>query len=114
MNTNVKLEQQGGFLGLDRAIEVADGSVKVTEDGNVRQISPLADVLGQQLSKLTERALKVTHTPVSAHRLFPSDGMTNRITIRDGLHQANFEVVSGDETPDEVWDLIEFVSRELT
>lgn len=114
MSAHVKLEQQGGFLGLDRAIEVADGSVKVTESGKVRQISPLSGVLDQQLSALTERALEVIRVPSDNARPFPSDGMTNRIAIGNGSHQASFEVVSGDETPDEVWDLIEFVSRELT
>lgn len=111
MATTVKVQQQGGFLGLDRSVEIQDRAVTVMEKGEVRHAPPLSEAMRDQLDVLTARVIETGSPPTLAGRSMASDAMTNTIAIEDGPQLTHFQVTSGDDAPDEIWDLIDLVSK---
>lgn len=107
----ISIQQRGGVLGLDRTVEVKEGVVTVTEHGVRKDRRRLTPTLAQRLKELAARVLR-EGTEVHVYTGVPvSDQLRTRIEILDQGERRTLDLKSGDEAPDEVWELLGTVSE---
>jgi len=104
----VSVHSRGGVFGVDRTVLVADCAVEVTEEGVTRQAGRLDEATAGRLDDL---ALQLAATaPIVAGGGPAADSMATDIEIDDGAGQRHaISVRSGDDAPQEVWDLLTLV-----
>ncbi len=106
----IKVQQQGGFMGLDREIKVDGSSVTVVDNGTTWGTRSLREVQRQHLDALAARVAGLDHPVTPKTGALPSDAMATSIAIEDGERTKSLQVTSGDDAADEVWELIGFVN----
>jgi hypothetical protein len=105
----IEVHQRGGVLGLDRRYLVKDGKIEVIDGGLSRGAKHLDPRQAQRIDQLAAHAAGAT--PVPSQSRPGSDAMKTDISIQaDGVKRL-LELQTGDDAPNEVWDLIGEVSR---
>ena len=107
----VAVRQRGGFLGLDRTVEIDEGKVLVTENGVARPAAALDESQRARIEELVGGVIKSTDAVVTFHGSTPSDSMDTRIEVDDGSRRRTVQLRSGDQAPTEVWELLGAVGR---
>ena len=102
----IRVRQHGGVLGVDRSVNVVDGTVTVVDQSGRRCHDLEPDVQ----ERLTHLAAQVAHVP-APHRergLLPfSDEMETSLDIwTDNEEHRALRLRSGDDAPDAVWELL--------
>jgi hypothetical protein len=102
----VALRQRGGFLGLDRKIEVEDGTVSVTENGLKTKVQDLDASKTSQITELATAVLEKSSEIAPRSGSLASDSMETAIEIAAGSKRKVLSVNSGDRAPGELWELV--------
>ncbi|MDP8924292.1 MAG: hypothetical protein M3O34_15640 [Chloroflexota bacterium] len=107
----ISVHQQGGFAGLDRRVEVDGDVVKVTDNkakdrDPTRYPAPLDAAQRERLERLASRVAAVSDQVVSGGDYLPPDAMITQIAIENDGARHDLKVVSGDDAPGEVWELL--------
>jgi hypothetical protein len=105
------VRQRGGFLGLDRKVQVDGNLVRITEKGATRRVHPLGAAEVARVRDLVTRVARVSEQAVQHRSELPSDVLATKIAIEDGPHRKILTVRTGDSAPDEVWELIGVLDR---
>ena len=102
---DITLRQRGGFLGLDRTINVSHGVLRLVDGGVTRGKRRLPARERQQLYQLAAGLMNV-HVS-GAESLDPiSNSMETVIEIHDQRRRNFITVRSGDSVPHEVWEFV--------
>lgn len=109
----VNVRQKGGFLGVDQELEIEDGKASVMEDGKVKRVSQLDDIVRQRIEGLAERVSgeSVVHRKSEYP---PSDAMETDVSIVNGPTQTKFRLISGDDASEDVYEFLAITGRLLS
>jgi hypothetical protein len=102
----ISVRQVGGLMGASLEVTIYDGHLKVLTDGVVRGSKSVDSTVRSRIHGLASLLVKTPPKVVRYKGPTISDSMETRIEIRDGGRHTTVKVASGDEAPDEVWDLI--------
>lgn len=107
----VNLRQSGGIAGVDDRFDLNDTRLKVSKRGQAPMTRRLtkaeADKVAAAASRLLAKADGVGSKPA-----YPaSDSMVTAVDIGDAHAHRRIEVASGQDAPDELWDLVDAMSE---
>jgi hypothetical protein len=105
----ITMHQQGGFLGLDRKVEVEDGDLTVIEDRTRSSSLKLEGGSQARLQELAQQVMKVDPTSIDKPQWLPSDSLVTKLSVEEGDTCTLLAVASGDTAPSAVMDLIEAI-----
>jgi hypothetical protein len=108
----VSVTRQGGFLDIDRRVEVEEDQASITETGltNVVSVDGVTARRVAELATIVAR-LAAEDRPSGAGEARAYDEMLTEIEIEDAGSVRRLAVVSGADVPAEVWELISAVDR---
>lgn len=107
----VSVRQHGGVFGIDRRVDVKEGVVEVVENGVHRKTRRLTVA---ERARLDDVAVRVVKSKVDVSPLAggpPPDTMHTSIELKDSAGGRSLQLSSGDEAPDEVWELLGAVEK---
>jgi hypothetical protein len=106
----IKLRQSGGIVGGDERFDLNDAKLTVSSRGEPRRTHQLSKSEQAKVSAAATRLL-AQPDPVPAKGGFvASDSMLTEIHIGEAEHVRRFKVASGQDAPDELWDLVDVLS----
>jgi hypothetical protein len=101
----IRVHEKGGVLGVDRRVEVKDGTLTVVVNGVPRARRKLDPVVEERLLELVARLPKrVIISPYSGSRI--ADTLETTIHITDDGREQRLRVQSGDDAPDQLWEFL--------
>jgi hypothetical protein len=106
----VNLRQTGGIAGLDDELELDEHDLTVSRSGE-RQTRRLTKAERARVAEAARRLLKQSAPVGPKPEYTVSDSMLTTIEVGDKRKQRQFEVESGQDAPDELWDLVDAMSE---
>ena len=106
----IHVHEKGGVFGLDRRVEVKDGTLTVVVNGVRRVHRELEPAMQARLRELVGRLPR--RVPVSRYsgpRI--SDSLETTIHITDDGRDQRLRVKSGDDAPDQLWEFLGAVTE---
>ena len=103
----INLRQTGGIAGVEDQFDLDDANLTVSRRGQPPRTRRLT---ADEHAKVAEAASRLLAHPdlTSAGPEPPvSDSMHTEINIGDAQHPRRFAVESGQDAPDELWDLVD-------
>jgi hypothetical protein len=107
----IALMQRGGYLGLDRKVEVQDGGLTITENGAVKPTQGLDPAQRAQLEDLAAKAVRASGQLEPRTGTAPSDSMDTELEIEIDGTRTKLALGSGDQAPGDLWQLIGEISK---
>jgi hypothetical protein len=106
----IHVHEKGGVLGIDRQVDVKDGVLKVVVNGVERARQRLEPDTEERLRQLAERLPNGCRIGrYDGPRI--GDSMETTIKIAQNGRSQQLRVQSGDDAPEQVWDLLGAVSE---
>jgi hypothetical protein len=102
----ISVHHQGGILGENLVVKFQDGTLRIESDGVVRGPSSIDSAIRARIQSLASRLMNSQPKIVRYEGPPISDDTETSIDIRDGAKHTTVKVASGDEAPQEVWELI--------
>lgn len=102
----------GGVLGLDRVVEVENGTGTVSEEGAARDVALDAG----QVDRLERAAERLAKAPKVAIGDAPDavDSGWSDIDIEDAGESRSLRIPAGADAPDDVWEILDVVEAIAT
>jgi hypothetical protein len=106
----IKLSQSGGIVGGVERFDLNDAKLTVSSRGEPPRTHQLSD---SEQAKVTAAATRLLAQPDAAPAKagpLASDSMLTEIHIGESDTVRRFKVASGQDAPDELWDLVDALS----
>jgi len=102
----VLLRQIGGVFGGERIVDVSDAQVRVTKRGGLISERPLTKGENARVDDVVQRLISKAASQEAAPLAGVSDSMLTEVEIGDANGEHVYRVRSGDNAPDELWELV--------
>jgi hypothetical protein len=102
----VLLRQIGGVFGGERIVDVSDAQVRVTKRGGLISERQLTKGENARVDDVVQRLISKASSHEAAPLAGVSDSMLTEVEIGDAKGQHIYRVRSGDNAPDELWELV--------
>ncbi len=107
----INLRQSGGIVGGDERLDLDDTKLTVSSRGERPRTRQLSQSEQAKVTAAAERLLAKPDALSAKPPFVASDSMTTEINIGDAHQKRRFEVASGQDAPDELWDLVDALSE---
>ena len=108
---NISLRQKGGVFGGDRQVDLAGSELEVKERGESVTKRTLSDGEAQRLDDIAQRLISKGPPQDASDGFGYSDSILTEVDIGDATEQRTYRVRSGDNAPDELWELVGTISE---
>jgi hypothetical protein len=103
----VSLRQTGGIVGLDDRFDLDEQHLTVSKSGKAPTTRRLTKAERAKLAAAVKRLLAQRGEPAPRPEFAASDSMLTEVEIDHARKQRRFEVESGQDAPNELWDLVD-------
>jgi hypothetical protein len=102
----ISFRQQGGLFGGEQHVDVTEREIKVTKRGVPVTERTLSAGESSKVGEVAKRLISKSPSQEASGLDGASDSMLTEIEIGDADQQRTYRVRSGDDAPDELWELI--------
>lgn len=102
----ISLRQKGGLFGGERNVDLTEDDLRVTERGVAVTERTLSAVESAKVGEVAKRLISKSPSQDAGDLQGASDSMLTEIEIGDSGEQRTYRVRSGDDAPDELWELV--------
>jgi hypothetical protein len=103
----IHLRQTGGIVGADDRFDLDDASLTVSSRGEPPRTRRLSKPEHAKVAAVAKKLLAHAAPPSAKPEFTASDSMLTELKVGDAHQTRHFEVASGQDAPDELWDLVD-------
>lgn len=103
----INLRQTGGIVDADDQFDLDETSLTVSSRGEPPRTRRLSKPEHAKVAAAAKKLLAHPADPSAKPAFTASDSMLTELKVGDAHQTRHFEVTSGQDAPDELWDLVD-------